>query len=319
MTLNAKRVRGRPAGTLFDLGSIRPRNGGRPGARMTTFLRGKRLFSLRRTSAAMQSYRCSSQTSGKQRVNGVDLYYERNGAGEHAVLLLPGALGNTKTDFQPQLKALNADLFTVVGWDPRGYGQSRPPHRDFPLDFFERDARDAVDLMRTLGFVKFSLLGWSDGGITALIAAARNPEFIDKMVVWGANAFVSPQDLDIYNAVRDVSKWSAGMRAPMEAVYGARLFAQTWEAWVDGIAQFVHRPEGNICIDLLPLIRCPTLIIHGEKDPVVPSCHPHFLHKHIAGSRLHLMPEGKHNLHLRFPEEFNRVVEDFLGAEPKER
>lgn len=35
--------------------------------------------------------------------------------------------------------------------------------------------------------------------------------------------------------------------------------------------------------------------------------------------RLHLMPEGKHNLHLRFPEEFNKVVEDFLGAEPKER
>lgn len=29
-------------------------------------------------------------------------------------------------------------------------------------------------------------------------------------------------------------------------------------------------------------------------------------------SRLHLMPEGKHNLHLRFADEFNRLVEDFL-------
>lgn len=36
----------------------------------------------------------------------------------------------------------------MVAWDPRGYGHSRPPDRDFPGDFFERDAKDAVDLMK---------------------------------------------------------------------------------------------------------------------------------------------------------------------------
>ncbi|XP_061884128.1 valacyclovir hydrolase [Entelurus aequoreus] len=278
---------------------------------MATFLRAGSLFHIQRTTTAMQSY-CSSLTSGRQLVNGVGLYYEKTGTGKHAVLLLPGALGSTKTDFQPQLKSLNKELFTVVGWDPRGYGRSRPPDRDFPTDFFERDARDAVDLMKTLGFVKFSLLGWSDGGITALVAAAMNPMLINKMVIWGSNAFVSQHDLDIYNVVRDVSRWSAKMRQPMEEVYGAELFAKTWVAWLDGISQFAQRPEGNICIELLPLIRCPTLIIHGEKDPMVPSFHPHFLLKHIQGSRLHLMPNGKHNLHLRFAEEFNKLVEDFL-------
>ncbi|XP_061540689.1 valacyclovir hydrolase isoform X1 [Phycodurus eques] len=277
----------------------------------TCLISAGRLRNLRRTTTARHSY-CSSLTCGRQNVNGVDLYYEKTGTGKHAVVLLPGALGNTKTDFQPQLKSLNKDVFTVVGWDPRGYGLSRPPDRDFPLDFFENDARDAVDLMRTLGFVKFSLLGWSDGGIAALIAAAKNPALINKMVIWGSNAFVSQQDLDIYKAVCDVSTWSTRMRAPMEEVYGAEVFAKTWEAWVNGIEQFAHRPQGNICIDLLPLIRCPTLIIHGEKDPIVPSCHPYFLLKHIRGSRLHLMPDGKHNLHLRFPEEFNNLVEDFL-------
>lgn len=34
------------------------------------------------------------------------------------------------------------------------------------------------------------------------------------------------------------------MRQPMEEVYGAEVFAKTWEAWVDGIAQFAQRPEG---------------------------------------------------------------------------
>ncbi|XP_077439508.1 valacyclovir hydrolase isoform X1 [Vanacampus margaritifer] len=168
---------------------------------MSPLLCGGRLLKLRRTTAAMaaqmQSY-CSSLTCGRQKVNGVQLYYEKAGTGKHAVLLIPGALGSTKTDFQPQLKSLNRDLFTVVGWDPRGYGQSRPPDRDFPLDFFERDARDGVDLMKTLGFATFSLLGWSDGGITALIAAAKNPHLINKTLVWGSNAFVSQKDLDIY-------------------------------------------------------------------------------------------------------------------------
>lgn len=52
---------------------------------------------------------------------------------------------------------------------------------------------------QALGFAKFSLLGWSDGGITALIAAAKNPDKIRKMVVWGSNAFVSQQDIQLYD------------------------------------------------------------------------------------------------------------------------
>ncbi|XP_029004935.1 valacyclovir hydrolase isoform X1 [Betta splendens] len=280
---------------------------------MSLFILGGRLCSSGARFGREAVRTCSSSvTSGRQRVNGVDLYFEQTGRGGHAVLLLPGALGSTKTDFGPQLQSLNRELFTVVGWDPRGYGRSRPPHRDFPTDFFERDAKDAVDLMKTLGFSGFSLLGWSDGGITALIAAARNPRLIRKMVIWGANAFVSQQDLQLYEAVRDVSRWSARMRQPMEDVYGAEAFAKTWEAWVNGVAQFIHRPEGSICMELLPQISCPTLIIHGEKDPMVPSFHPQYLLKHIKGARLHLMPEGKHNLHLKYADEFNKLVEDFL-------
>lgn len=56
--------------------------------------------------------------------------------------------GSGDSDFGPQLKNFNKELFTLVAWDPRGYGHSRPPQRDFPVDFFERDARDAVDLMK---------------------------------------------------------------------------------------------------------------------------------------------------------------------------
>ncbi|KAJ8395430.1 hypothetical protein AAFF_G00031640 [Aldrovandia affinis] len=253
-----------------------------------------------------------SMKSGKQNVNGVDLFYQQTGTGQHAVLLLPGALGSGQTDFGPQLESLNKERFTVVSWDPRGYGNSRPPQRDFPQDFFDRDAKDATDLMLALKFKRFSLLGWSDGGITALIAAARNPSLVNKLVVWGSNAFVSEQDIKIYNAIRDVSAWSARMRKPMEDVYGAQDFSTIWGGWVDGISQFTQRPDGSICRELLPLISCPTLIVHGEKDPMVPAFHPQYLLENIRGARLHLMPEGKHNLHLRFAAEFNQLVEEFL-------
>ncbi|KAF7476349.1 valacyclovir hydrolase isoform X2 [Marmota monax] len=277
-------------------------------------------------------------TSAKVSVNGIHLHYQQTGEGEHAVLLLPGMLavvkkediysnnqgqtkvichnnnlpGSGETDFAPQLKSLNKNLFTVVAWDPRGYGHSRPPDRDFPVDFFERDAKDAVDLMKTLKFKKISLLGWSDGGITALFAAAKYPSYINKMVIWGANAYVTEEDERIYQGIRDVSKWSEKARKPLEALYGYDYLAKTCEKWVDGIGQFKHLPDGNICRHLLPLVQCPTLIVHGEKDPLVPRFHADFIHEQVKGSRLHLMPEGKHNLHLRFANEFNKLAEDFL-------
>lgn len=96
-----------------------------------------------------KAYFCSS-VSAKINVNGVDLHYEQEGSHDHVVLCLPGALGSTQSDFGPQLTGLSNE-FTVVALDPRGYGKSIPPVRDFPSDFFVRDAWDASELMRKLG------------------------------------------------------------------------------------------------------------------------------------------------------------------------
>lgn len=84
-----------------------------------------------------------------------------------------------------------------------------------------------------------------------------------------------------------------------------------WGDWIDGVTNIFKECEGNFCQELLPNITCPTLIIHGEKDPLVPSFHPKYIHKNLKDSVLHLMPEGRHNLHLRFTEEFNKYVTDF--------
>ena len=117
----------------------------------------------------------------------------------------------------------------MVGWDPPGYGKSRPPGRSWQ-DFFREDARLAVGTMRALGFSQFSLVGWSDGGITALIAASQQPDNIHRLVVWGSNAYISQWDIDNINQVSDVSKWSDRMRKPMEEMYGDS-FPSLWSGW----------------------------------------------------------------------------------------
>ena len=51
---------------------------------------------------------------------------------------------------------------------------------------------------QALGHDKYGVLGWSDGGITGIILAANQPSQVDRLVVWGANAFLTQQDIDIY-------------------------------------------------------------------------------------------------------------------------
>ena len=103
------------------------------------------LAALRKSTACMMS-----TVSSKTEVNGVQIHHEVAGRGNRVVLCMPGALGSTQSDFAPQLHGLS-DVFTVIAFDPRGYGKSIPPKRDFPDDFFERDAVDAAGLMNVLG------------------------------------------------------------------------------------------------------------------------------------------------------------------------
>lgn len=128
---------------------------------------------------------------------------------------------------------------------------------------------------------KYSLLGWSDGGITALIAASKAVNSVEKLVVWGSNAYVTAKDIELYEKIRDVQKWSPRMKQPFVELYGETYFSETWSAWVDGFQKILKENEGDICRDALSKIDAPTLILHGAQDPLVPMEHPVYLHKNI--------------------------------------
>jgi valacyclovir hydrolase len=245
-------------------------------------------------------------------VNGVTLHYDITGTGNNVILCLPGALGSAVTDFKFQLTELNKEMFTVVGLDPRGYGRSIPPQRDWPDNFIERDAIDAAQLMKNLGFSKYSVMGWSDGGIAGLMLAARYPDNVDNLVVFGANAYVTDAEVAEYEKLRDIDNWSEAMRAPFIAMYGEDYLRKQMGQWIDAYQVYLKKHAGDICRADLSKIRCPTLVLHGAKDALVPAHHPEFLVKHIKNARLSVYPEGKHNIHQRFYKKFNSDVSHFI-------
>ena len=280
---------------------------------------GKTKYSRRtlRVLAAHGQKSHSPAESGKIEVNGAQIYYERRGAGAHSILCMPGALGSTGTDFPPQMEHFGRRSgFTIVGYDPRGYGKSRPPARQFSIDplVYETDADDAVGVMRGLGFDHFSLLGWSDGGVSAIIAAAKYPKHVRKLVVWGANAYVSEEDVRLVEPTRDLSNWSDRMKGQMEAVYGAE-FPQLWFDWMDCFFGVRSDPErkGDFCQQEVKRVSCPSLVVHGMKDVLCPMFHAEYLVKELRNSRYVSFPDGKHNLHLKYAKEFNKLVEEFLN------
>jgi len=240
------------------------------------------------------------------------MHFEQVGNGKNHLFLIPGALGSSRTDFAKQLEKLNRDKFTIVAWDPPGYGKSRPPDRQFSLDFFHQDAKAAAALLKHLNVPKTNVIGWSDGGMVALILAAQNVDLVKKLVVFGSNAYISEKDIQLYEAVRDINKWSERMKKPMIDMYGEEYFRSTWNAWIDTVISMYKKNQGDICRKELKQIKCPTLIIHGKKDPMVPRFHPIFIKENIPTSKFVEWEDAKHNLHVQYADRFNEIVEKFI-------
>ena len=255
-----------------------------------------------------------NMATGKKMVNEVELFYDSRGrSGSHTLVCIPGAMGTTRSDFTPQLDYFESrDGLQIVAFDPRGYGHSRPPQREFyGTTSFENDAKDTKGLMDAFGNKKFSVLGWSDGAIAGMILASLFPDSVRSLVIWGGNAYLSKEDVECFNKIRDLSKWSKKALEPMEQEYGREGLHQLWNSWLDVLEEIYHS-GGNICKDMLCNIKCPTLILHGMKDPLVPNFHPTYLSANIRNSSVYNFPDGKHNIHLRYSEEFNQVVENFV-------
>ncbi|GAB4197645.1 MAG: alpha/beta hydrolase [Roseiflexaceae bacterium] len=263
--------------------------------------------------------------TGVAEVNGAQIAYEIAGEGFPLVLIHAGVADRRMWD--AQMPAF-AQAHRVLRYDMRGYGQTPMPAGPFA------HRRDLIGLLEALGIGQAVLLGCSMGGTTAIDAALERPDLVAALIVVGS----SPSGLEI--EVAPPRQWDE-----LVAAYKARDMERTAELeveiWVDGpqrtpdqvpaaVRELVRQmnlialtneaaglgqpePMSPPAAGRLGEIRVPTLVIHGDLDqPDIPQSSA-YLAEQIGGARHVVMPGTAHLPNMEQPEEFNRIVSDFLS------
>jgi valacyclovir hydrolase len=241
-------------------------------------------------------------------VNGTRLHYEEAGAGE-PLLLLHGGLGTALLHWRRDIPFF-AQHFHVYAPDLRGYGQSSPP-RDFPPDFYERDAADMAAFIESVTGGSAHILGWSDGAMAALVLAVHRPELVRSMVLVGAEARMLPEEPSTWPAVVDTDAWGERALQRFIEAQGPKNWPGILQAMLDGYQSVFDRAGGQIIAHRVHEIRCPTFLVHGEKDTVVPVSHAYELHRDIPNAELHIYPDAGHQPYREHEDDFRARVLDF--------
>lgn len=231
------------------------------------------------------------------------------------LLLLHGFTGTGRTHFAQLIAELRND-YRVIAPDLRGYGASSPPPRDFPPDFYQRDADDAAALLDALGVGPAAILGFSDGAESALLLAAGRPDLVRGVVSWGVSGVIAPAMLAAVEQWLPVAAWGperAAWRAAIIAAHGAVQFAPLIEGWVAAARQ-VAAAGGNICLEQAAQIQCPVLLINGEHEIGNPRDDVQRLAARIPVCRLAIVPASGHAVHEEQPQHFARLLRAFLSS-----
>jgi pimeloyl-ACP methyl ester carboxylesterase len=254
-------------------------------------------------------------------VTGTQLAYEVRGQGPPLILIHGGLLDRRMWDEQVPVFAESS---RVVRYDVRGYGQSQKPKVPYS------DVQDLSELLGFLGIQKASVLGLSLGSAIALDFTLQYPDMVETLLL--AAPTVNGYKM---TTAEMRQRWQA-LSSAVEANDRARLFdlwandpmmpqAQEYPAAHQryrellGEYSFVHYFSPGLQQPLVPgaaerlaEVQVPTLIIVGDRDSEVVSTVAELLAAGIATSRKVVVPGVRHMLNMEQPEEFNRIVLEFL-------
>jgi pimeloyl-ACP methyl ester carboxylesterase len=251
------------------------------------------------------------------------LFYETAGQGEAVVLIHDGLVHRETWDDQ---FAVLARRFRVVRYDRRGFGRSDVPSAPFS------NVDDLDDVITTLALGKVALVGCSAGGGLAIDYTLQHPERVTRLVLVGAVVSGLPasehfkdrgghRPADLYKDVaRDAAYWSTEDPYFVSASSpGAR---QRVKALLTANPQNLRVPYPLLrgprvpALGRLGEIKAPTLLVIGAED--IPDVHAHAgaIQAGIPGARRVVIRSAGHLVHMERPEEFNRLVLEFLGGPP---
>jgi pimeloyl-ACP methyl ester carboxylesterase len=257
--------------------------------------------------------------SGFAEVNGTRLWYETAGKGSTVVLVHGGLVDSRLWD--DQVKEVSK-RHRVVRYDLRGYGKSAAPTADFsPVE----------DLRALLAFLKIeraTVVGLSLGGIIAADFALEHPRMTEGLVLVGAGLRgdkqpPDPKSMEAYRAsVREGAEKFAELALESPLFAGVkekpRAHARLREMLLANAPALQHLfanrlkyPEPET-INRLGDIRVPTLVVVGDRDGPNLLNIADTLHAKIPGARKSIIRNASHHPPVETPQEFNRVLLDFL-------
>ena len=235
---------------------------------------------------------------------GARLFYEERGQSE-PFMLVHGLLGSAVEHFPRVMDWLEPE-YRVLGLTLRGYGYSTPKPRDFPLRFYHRDAADMLAFMDALNIEKAHILGYSDGGETALVAAGTQPERFKSVMTIGAIGSFGPEMRPLVQRPYP-GDWITDEEM---AFHGIANRAQFTLQWVNAMKAYIDA-GGDISLGLAPKITSPLLLMLGENDTLNPASYGQKFADAAPQGRLEIFKCG-HAVHDEDWDSFQRVVGEFL-------
>ncbi len=266
------------------------------------------------------------------KVDGVPVHYQEAGDSSAPPLLLIHGFASSNLVWSKVLLPLADAKFRVIAPDLLGYGYSGKPRE---LDYtIASQAQMVIALCKQLGISRLCLVGSSYGGAVAATIALDHPEIVEKLVLVGAvtnnkptrymlmRLFGSPIIGDILSPLVVGSRRLLRMR--MKRVYDrhawelderrvqARHLPLATRGTHRAIIRTVRRWDAERISRDAHLLTQPTLILWGDKDREVPLADGERLQQEIPNSRLIVFRECGHLPHEEYPEEFTKLVSEFL-------
>jgi len=225
-------------------------------------------------------------------INGQKIYYERYGSGRPLVLL-HGGINSIQSSFKNQIEYFAAHR-EIIGIEQVGHGHTPDSAEDFS---YFRMAKDTADLLRSLNISNADFMGWSDGGILALLIAKNNPDLVHRVIASGANTRLVGMTPEEIKKIRDSTPEQ--LAADIEKKYRDQyvdvspdgekhwpiIVKKIWDLW---LTPLILEDKD------LALIKAPTLIINGDKD-LIPVEHAVEIFKALPKGQLFIVPATEHH------------------------
>lgn len=226
------------------------------------------------------------------------MYYQREFSTEQSeqneTLVLLHSGGMAGVEWKPQITPLAAQ-FNLLVPDLPGHGQSLlPTGETLSISLM---AKAVVDMLAKENIRRAHIVGSSMGGAVALWIALNYPEAVDKLVIYRIGY---TKNLDTYGQTKAMANpeyWRQyGLHAWLSKLHTPQGGENAWETVIANVSRVLEpeTSEHNHQLADLAKITAETLLIAGDRDPLIPLSTLLEMHEAIPASALWVMPNATH-------------------------